>query len=146
MRNNNHRHSDTREEALHRAFVGMLMKSPLKNVVFSGRKVSLTFFRHRISDTIVIKREEHVAEWSRMRREIFIDKKITSADRKKSFRALCVHEAIEKFLVENFGLKLDTEAHDVATKKEGEYLKSIGGNWRSHELIVYWDWRRLGEH
>jgi hypothetical protein len=138
--------SDIRENALHHEFVEILSKFPVREVKFFGNKVSLSFLGHRISDHAVIKREEHVAEWSRRRKEIFIDKKINIQDRRKSFKALCVHELIEKFLVEKFGLKVDTEAHMIATKKEKEYLKSIGGNWRSHELIVYWDWHRLGEH
>lgn len=79
-------------------------------------------------------------------KEVFIDKTFSEADREKSFKALCVHEVIEKFLVEKFGLKLDEEAHVVATQKEKEYLKSIGGNWRAHELEVFWDWHKQGEH
>ena len=138
--------SNTRENALRRTFVRLLMKFPLRDVKISNNKVSLQFFGNRISDKVVIKREDHVADWSRRRKEIFIDKKITEEDREKSFKALCVHEVIEKFLVEKFGLNLDTEAHVVATQKEKEYLRSIHGNWRSHELIVYWDWHRLGEH
>ena len=137
---------DIRENALHHEFVEILSKFPVRDVKFFGNKVSLTFLGHKISDHAVTKREEHVAEWSRKRKEIFIDKKVNIQDRRKSFKALCVHELIEKFLVEKFGLKVDTEAHVIATKKEKEYLKSIGGNWRSHELIVYWDWHRLGEH
>ena len=140
------RHRTSKDDTLHRAFVKILLKSPVRQVKFSGGRTALTFFGHRISDRVVVKREDHVADWSRRRKEIFIDKKITDADRTKSFRALCVHEVIEKFLVEKFGLKLDEEAHLVATKKEEEYLKSAGGNWRSHELIIYWDWHRLGEH
>jgi len=138
--------SNTRENALRRAFVKLLVKFPLRGVRISNDKVSLQFFGNRISDKVVIKREDHVADWSRRRKEIFIDKKITEEDREKSFKALCVHEVVEKFLVEKFGLNLDTEAHAVATQKEKEYLRSIHGNWRSHELIVYWDWHRLGEH
>lgn len=135
-----------REDELRHSFVKIMLKTPIERVKFSGNMISLDFFGHRIADKVVRKREPHVAEWSRRRKEIFIDKKITADDRKKSFKALCVHEVIEKFLVEKFGLKLDEEAHAVATKKEKEYLKSICGNWRSHELIVYWDWHKLGEH
>lgn len=137
---------DARENTLHHALMRLLFKFPVKNVRFLGSKISLEFFGHRISDKILVKGEDHVAEWSRRKKEVFIDKRIGTGDRKRSFKALCVHEVIEKFLVEKFGLKLDTEAHVVATRKEKEYLKSIGGNWRSHELIVYWDWHRLGEH
>ena len=136
---------DIREDNLHHTFIKILMKFPLRNVKFSGNMVSLDFFGHRISDHIKIQREDHVADWSRRRKEIFVDKKITENDRRKSFRALCVHEVIEKFLAEKFGLHVDKEAHLVALEKEKEYLKSIGGNWRSHELIVYWDWHRMGE-
>ncbi|MBI2547317.1 MAG: hypothetical protein HYW23_02615 [Candidatus Aenigmarchaeota archaeon] len=138
--------SDMREEALRHAFVKILMRVPIRNARVFDSRVSLQFFGHKISDKVVMKKEDHVAEWSRRRKEVFIDNKIGERDRKKSFKALCVHEVIEKFLAEKFGLRLDTEAHVVATQKEKEYLESIGGNWRSHELIVYWDWHRLGEH
>ena len=134
-----------KEEALHKEFVKILLRSPVRGVKFFKGKISLIFFSHRISDKIRIKREDHVAEWSRRRKEIFIDKKINHKEKAKSFKALCVHELIEKFLVEKFGLKLDEEAHLVATKKEKEYLKSINGNWRSHEHIVYWNWHNHGE-
>lgn len=137
---------DGREKSLRKTFIKLLMKFPIKEVKFSGNKISLTFFGHRISDHIRVQKEDHVADWSRRRKEIFVDKKVSSADRKKSFRALCVHEVIEKFVAEKFGLVVDTEAHLVAHKKEREYLESVGGNWRSHEEVVYWDWHKLGEH
>ncbi len=135
-----------RERAHRFALVKILLNTPVRDVVFRSGRISLTFFGQRISDKIRVKREDHVADWSRRRKEIFIDKGVTVTDRKKSFHALCVHEVIEKFLVERFGLRLDEEAHVVATQKEKEYLQHHGGNWRSHELIIYWDWHRLGEH
>ena len=134
-----------RKNMLHKEFVKILLKTPIKDVKFSKNNISLTFFGHRISDKIKIKLEKHVAEWSRRRKEIFIDKKITSSDKKKSFKALCIHELIEKFLVEKFGLDLDKESHLVATKKEKEYLEKIKGNWKSHESMVYWNWHKHGE-
>ena len=134
-----------KKDVLHKEFIKILLKAPIKDVKFSKNLISLIFFGHRISDKIKIKLEEHVAEWSRKRKEIFIDRKITSSDKKKSFKALCVHELLEKFLVEKFGLNLDKEAHLVAARKEKEYLESINGNWRSHEQMVYWDWHNHGE-
>ena len=131
---------------LHQTFVKILLKSPVTNIKFSKERLSLNFFNHRISDKITVKREDHVAEWSRKRREIFIDKNFGEGEKEKSFRALCIHELIERFLVEKFGFKLDEEAHIVATQKEKEYLKSVKGNWKSHELKVFWDWHKLGEH
>lgn len=125
--------------------IRMLLHAPVSQVRFRGDKVFLNFAGHRISDDIVVKRERHVADWSRRRKEVFIDRNISGRDREKSFRALCVHEAVEKFLAEKFGLIVDREADAVARRKEREYLEKNGGNWRSHELIVYWDWHHLGE-
>ena len=135
-----------RDKNLHHALIKILLKSPVANVKFSRERISLNFFNQRISDKITVKREDHVAEWSRKRREIFIDKNFGEGEKEKSFRALCIHELIERFLVEKFGFKLDEEAHIVATQKEKEYLKSARGNWKSHELKVFWDWHKLGEH
>jgi hypothetical protein len=135
-----------RNKQLHKSFVRILLKSPVTNIKFSKNRLSLNFFNQRISDKITLKREDHVAEWSRKRKEIFIDNNFGEKEKEKSFRALCIHELIERFLCKKFGLKLDEEAHIVATQKEKEYLESVKGNWRSHELNVFWDWHKLGEH
>jgi hypothetical protein len=135
-----------RNKNLHHALVKILLKSPVTNLKFSKGNISLDFFGYRISDKLIVKRENHVGEWSRRRREIFIDKNFGKKEEEKSFRALCIHEIVERFLVEKFGLKLDEEAHVVATRKEKEYLESVKGNWRSHEMKVFWDWHKLGEH
>jgi len=123
-----------------------LLKAPVRAVKFSKGKISLNFFGSKIKDNIVLKKEDHVAEWSRKHKEIFIDRKFGRREMNKSFKALCVHEAVEKFLAEKFHLNVDEEAHLVATKKEKDFLEKLNGNWRSHELIVYWDWHNQGEH
>jgi len=123
-----------------------LFKAPAKNIKFSDEKISLDFFGNRISYKIELKKEDHVAEWSRRHKKIFIDKKFSKKDLNKSFKALCVHEAVEKFLAEKMHLTVDKEAHLIATKKEKDFLIKLKGNWRSHELIVYWDWYNQGEH
>ncbi len=136
---------NSKKEELRRHLIKTLMKEPVRKVKFSGNRITLEFYGHKISDKITIKREKHVAEWSRKRREIFIDKKFGRREIEKSFRALCVHEAIEKFLVEHLKLELDEEAHVIATQKEKEYIESIRGNWRSHTLKIFWAWHKMGE-
>jgi hypothetical protein len=135
-----------RNKKLHLALVKILLKSPVKDIKITKQRIALSFFNHRIADKIKIARENHVAEWSRKRREIFIDRGFGKKEEIKSFRALCIHELIESFLVKEFGFKLDEEAHIVATQKEKEYLERVKGNWKSHELKVFWDWHKLGEH
>ena len=137
-----------RNKNLHHELVKLLLKSNISNTKFSKNRVSLNFFGHRISDRIMVKKQPHIAEWSRKKgeRKIIIDKYFKEKAMKKSLRALCIHEAIERFLVKKYGLNTDKEAHVVATQKEKEYLESVNGNWRSHELKVFWDWHKLGEH
>ncbi|MFA5992720.1 MAG: hypothetical protein WC796_03370 [Candidatus Pacearchaeota archaeon] len=137
-----------RSKNLHHALVKLLLKSPVTNIRFYKNKISLSFFNHRIADKITVKKQPHIAEWSRKEneRKIVIDKHFKEKAMEKSFRALCVHEAIERFLVKTYGLNTDNEAHIVATQKEKEYLESVNGNWKSHELKVFWDWHKLGEH
>ena len=135
-----------RHKNLHHAFIKLLLKSPVTKIKFAKNRLSLNFFNHRISDKIKLKREDHVAELSRKRKEIFIDKNFGEREMEKSFHALCIHELIESFLAKKYGLRVDDEAHLVATQKEKEYLESVKGNWKSHELKVFWDWHKLGEH
>lgn len=136
----------TRKKNLHNAFISVLLNYPITDIKFSKGRISLNFFNHKISDKIITQKEDHVAEWSRKRREIFIDKNFGEKEKEKSFRALCIHEVVERFLTEKYGLRIDTEAHVVATQKEKEYLNSVKGNWKSHELKVFWDWHKMGEH
>jgi hypothetical protein len=135
-----------RNKNLHKAFIKILLGCPVTNIRFSKNRISLDFFGHRISDKIVVRRENHIGEWSKKKREIFIDRCFGEKEMKKSFRALCVHEVIERFLSKTYGLKIWEEAHVVACKKEREYFDSVKGNWKSHEMKVFWDWHKLGEH
>jgi len=141
---------DKREDALHAAFVKILLRSPLKDVKFSkgNKRISMTFFGEKISYRIIVKRVKGIGNWSRKREEIYIDKQITTRNRlphTASFKALCVHETVEKFLVEKYGLDVDNEAHVVAVKKEKQYLKKMGGDWKSHQMLVYRKWTKLGK-
>jgi hypothetical protein len=131
-----------RERAMRIAFVKALIRYPVKGVTFSHNyhRISLTFFGERISHKIIVKRERYIGAWSRKRDEIDVDKHFSTRDHIKSFRAICVHEAVEKYLGEKYGLHEDTEAHEVATAKERQYLRKIGGNWRSHQILVYRVW------
>jgi hypothetical protein len=137
-----------REKNLRAAFVNTLTNSQLGKVEFSENydKISVRFFGEKFSYRIVVKREVNVGSWNRREGEIYIDKDMFEPKDMDSFKALCVHEAIEKFLVERFGLKVDEESHLVATAKEQQYLERIGGNWRSHQLKVYHLWDKLDRH
>ncbi len=126
--------------------VKVLLKAPVYGVHFSKGWISLHFFGYKLSYKILVKREKFVGEWSRKHPRIVIDKRFSAKELRKSFKALCVHEAVEKFLAQHLHFRTQKEPHKVATQKEKEYLESIKGNWRSHELFVFWDWQHMGRH
>jgi len=136
-----------REEALRAAFVKVLMKSPVKDVRFSegNRRVSLTFAGERAAHAIRVQREVYVGHWGR-KSGIHIDRAMLSKGRSKSFKALAVHETVERLLVERYGLREDEEAHVVATAKERQYLERAGGDWNAHQASVYRLWAKLDGH
>ena len=136
-----------REEALRAAFVRTLMRTPVKGVKFSkgNRSVSLSFAGERAAYAIRVQREVYVGHWGR-KSGIHIDRAMLSKGRTKSFKALAVHEAVEKFLVERYGLREDEEAHVVATAKERQYLERTGGDWNAHQASVYRLWAKLDGH
>jgi len=139
-----------RKQALRAAFVKFLVKSPVKDVKFSKgcKRVSLAFLGGRVRYAVRVGREAYVAEWSRRRPEIRVDAAMLprGSGRLREFRALCVHEAVEKHLAERYGLPADREAHDVATAKERQYLQRAGGDWRKHQAAVCRVWKRRGGH
>jgi hypothetical protein len=57
-----------KKNTLHKEFIKILLKAPIRSIKFSKDRISLTFFGHRISDKINVKLEEHVAEWSRKKK------------------------------------------------------------------------------
>jgi len=130
----------------HLELMKLFLKEPVTHVRFFGNRISLTYLGRRISDKFKIRKVNHVGEWSRRRKEVSVDKNFNNRERKKELRSLAVHEAVERFLVKTYGLNTDNEAHVVATRKEKEFLKSEKGNWRSHQMHVFWDWHKQGEH
>ena len=136
------------EKGIKEKLIQMLKRQKVSNVKLDlkKKKISLCFIGQRICDNVLVEWEPHVGEWSRKRKEVIIDSDILKNHKKKSFKSLCVHEAVEKFVAQKFHLKTDDEAHPIAYAVEKKYLKSIGGNWKSHEKIVYWDWHKHGEY
>jgi len=137
-----------RDQALRAAFVRMLVRKPVKDVRFSGgnKRVALTFCGERVCYKVLAEREVYIGDWSRRRAELHVDKELFSREHIRSFKALAVHEAVEKLLSEKYGLRVDDEAHAVATAKERQYLRHEGGNWKNHQMVVHRLWLKLDGH
>lgn len=83
----------------------------------------------------------HVGDWHRGKPVVFVDSHLKGLD----WQAVALHEAVEKFVAEKYSLDVDSEAHSVAEKIEEKWLKARKGNWRSHQLKVFHDWKKHGK-
>lgn len=120
-----------------------LMREKVKNVKIKKDTISLEYDGEKITFKIVTKKHEYyVGSWAKTRDKIYIDNDLKG---KKDRDAVAVHEAVEKFISQKYGLPEDTDAHIVATEKEREYLEKIGGDWRSHQMKVTRVWMREGK-
>jgi len=132
-----------RKRRFTRYLIKSLLRERVKNVKIKKDWISLEYDGEKIKNKIVIKKHEYyVGSWAKTKDVIFIDNDLKG---KKNKDAVAVHETIEKFVSQKYGLDEDTDAHKVATQKEREYFEKIGGNWRSHQMKVTKVWMREGK-
>jgi len=119
-----------------------LLREKVKNVKIKKDWISLEYDEEKIKNKIVTKKHEvHVGSWAKTRGKVYVDDDLKGKNRD----SVALHEAIEKFVAEKYGLDEDTDAHKIAEEKEEEYFKKIGGNWRSHQMKVTKVWMREGK-
>ena len=126
-----------------RYLIKSLIREKVKNIEIKNKWVSLEYDGEKIKYKIVVKKHEvFVGSWAKTKDKVYIDNDIKG---KKNRDAIAVHEAIEKFVTQKYGLDEDTDAHKIATEKEREYFEKIGGNWRSHQMKVTKVWMKEGK-
>jgi len=126
-----------------RYLIKSLMREKVKNVRVKNGWVSLEYDGEKIKYKIITKKHEwFVGSWARTKNKIYVDDDLKG---KKDRDAVAVHEAVEKFVAQKYGLEEDREAHIVATEKEREFLEKIGGDWRKHQMKVAKVWIREGK-
>ena len=120
-----------------------LKKERVKNVKIKNGWISLEYDGEKIRNKIVIKKHEpYVGSWAKTKDEVYIDDDLKN---KKDMSAVALHECIEKFVTQKYGLPEDTISHDIANEKEKEYLARIDGPWEKHQRKVDKVWRKEGE-
>ncbi|GDY14656.1 hypothetical protein LBMAG53_35340 [Planctomycetota bacterium] len=97
-----------------------------------------------IAKRLVINRDFHVpylAGYSTDGRTIYIDRDLprmltTSSGRKiQTGRYLLMHEAVEKALIDTYGLKYQ-HAHQVALRTEKDLVRADGFAWREYDRLM----------
>lgn len=123
--------------------VRLLKKEKVKNVQFGKDWISLEYDGEKIKDKIVIKKHEsYVGSWIKTKDKVYVDDDLKG---KVDVKAVALHEAIEKFIAQKYGLRDDREAHDLANFKEKEWLERIDGTWVEHQRKVDKVWRKEGK-
>ncbi len=134
----------TRKRRFTRYLVKSLIREPLRNVKVEKDWISFDYDGAKIRNKIIIKKHEvHVGSWSRKKNEVYIDNDLVG---KRDVNAIALHESVEKFVAQKYGLDEDKEAHQVATAKEKMYLERIDGKWKKHEKKVEKVWELEGKH
>jgi hypothetical protein len=112
-----------------------LAEEPVRNVSYTPDRISLTFNGETITNKIVIvPHESWVGSFSRKKAEIYIDNDLPTEWRE----FISVHETIEKYLRERYGLDPNAEGHETAEAIEKAYwLKSRSeSEWQQYNNVV----------
>ena len=126
-----------------RYLVRILKREKIKNIQFGKDWISFEYDGEKIKNKIIIKKHEsYVGSWAKTKDRIYIDDDIKG---KIDVKAVALHEAIEKFASQKYGLRYDVEAHDLADAKEKEFLERVDGTWVEHQRKVDKVWRKEGK-
>jgi hypothetical protein len=112
-----------------------LAEEPVRNVSYTPKSISLTFNGETITNKIkVVKHESWVGSWSRKKAEIYIDDDLPEEWRE----TIAVHETVEKYLRERYGLDENAEGHEAAEEVERRnFLKTHSQKeWEEYMQIV----------
>jgi hypothetical protein len=114
--------------------ISKLKKGSLTEYRFTGNHVSFKFDGQRISNDIVYKKHEgNLGNWGHRLDDnrVFIDKDIP----KRYLPQMAVHESVEQFASEKFGLKY-AEAHALANYWEKKYADKHGIDWETSQKAI----------
>ena len=126
-----------------RYLVKILKREKVKNIQFGKDWVSFEYDGEKIKNKIIIKKHEsYVGSWAKTKDKVYIDDDIKG---KIDVKAVALHESIEKFASQKYGLRYDVEAHDLADAKEKEFLERVDGTWVEHQRKVDKVWRKEGK-
>lgn len=109
-----------------------LKKKTISDVIVKGGYVSLRFDGQKIKNKIKLNKSVgNIANWGHSLKDqrVFIDK---DAPYKKQ---LAVHEAIEQYISEKYGLKYQ-EAHDIAEHFERKYADMNNIKWDKSQTAI----------
>lgn len=128
-------HPDKRKLVKHLSSMSAL------NVKYNGNYITLRYDRHEIKNRVIMKKHlGWVGHWSRGTNTIYYDKELVKEP--KELLSVLVHESIEKYVHDKYGLSDDAEGHYVATMVEQKFARNIGVNWDDYNWRVEFIYRK----
>ena len=131
-----------------------LSSKRVSHVSFGNGVLSLNFNGRRLRNKVKIKHDPGMGNWARKKNFIYYDERIKHPD----ILPILVHEAVEKYIAQKFGLRTQSEAHEVAIAVEKKFISDAcsrkyrkrcthsGRCWRRHEQRIQGWWLAENAH
>jgi hypothetical protein len=107
-----------------------LPKLKVSKVKFFNNKISLVFDGEHLENRVVKKHITSLGDWSRKKKIVYYDKHL----KKKDVLPILVHEVVEKYITEKYGLKVDCETHKIADAIEKNFVSKRA--WLAHQQRI----------
>jgi len=120
--------------------VEKLSKLSVSSVIFKNNWISLVFDGRHLKNKVVKRHTSLVGNWSRNHNIVFCEADL----KKEDVVPILVHETVEKYVAERYGLNVDKESHKIAETVEKKFIASR--SWRSHQLRIAENHRRKDYH
>ena len=104
------------------------------SIRFDGRYISLRYDGKKLRCKAIKKNVKEIGLWSKKENIIYYDRNLTG----KPLLPILVHEVVEKYVSQKYGLDENTEAHKVATAVEKEFV--VDPDWISQQRSVASAW------
>lgn len=125
------------------SLVKAFASKPITNVRFTGTRISFDYDGKRVSYAVRKRDTVFVGNWNRQGPEVYYDKLLKG---KLEIEALCIHEAIEKYVTETYGLDVDEVSHRIAQAIEKNWYEKQGRDWTPFSGLVTKIWKKHGSH
>ena len=124
------------------SLVQTLSAKPVSKVDFDGNRISLHYDGKHLSYRVRKRNTCFVGNWSRSSKEIFYDAHLKE---KLEVEAICIHEAIEKYVTEKYSLDVDSQSHRIAQAIEKRWFQTHKKSWKYFDRKVTRIWKIHGE-
>lgn len=111
-----------------------LSKKHVSPVRFDGKYISLKYDGKKLRCKAVKRTVRVVGDWSRKKNIVYYDKNLDEP----GVLPILIHEIVEKYVAQTYGLDVDTEAHKVAAAVEKEYIADK--KWTVQQKMVSKAW------